>query len=116
MKPRLEINFFEACLFILLGALIVQILVGSNMFLLFLFSLICWRVSYMLTEEDGPKNIFLKLRFWFEDRRFPVLDCFYCTSVWSALVITLFSPNPLLYWLPISAVSIFIHLLHERMS
>lgn len=86
------------------------------MFELILFSLVCWRLSYMLVEEDGPRNIFQRMRFWFQDRRFPVLDCLYCTSVWVAMPLALFTPRPLLYWLPISALAIFTHLLHEKIE
>jgi len=51
-----------------------------------------WRVSHLLYAEDGPGDIFARLRrsagqgFWGR-----LLDCFYCTSLWVAL--------PLAAWL-----------------
>jgi hypothetical protein len=45
-----------------------------------------WRVTHMLQAEDGPGDIFVRLRrragngFWGK-----LLDCFYCLSVWVAL-------------------------------
>jgi hypothetical protein len=51
-----------------------------------------WRISHLLYAEDGPGDIFLRLRrsagegFWGS-----LLDCFYCTSLWVAL--------PLAFWI-----------------
>lgn len=45
-----------------------------------------WRVTHLLQAEDGPGEIFVRLRrragdgFWGK-----LLDCFYCLSVWVAL-------------------------------
>lgn len=44
-----------------------------------------WRVTHLLNAEDGPGQIFVKLRrligsgFWGS-----LFDCFYCLSVWIA--------------------------------
>lgn len=51
-----------------------------------------WRVSHLFYAEDGPGDIFVRLRravgegFWGS-----LLDCFYCLSLWVAL--------PLAYWI-----------------
>jgi hypothetical protein len=40
-----------------------------------------WRITHLLYGEDGPAGVFVHLR------RIggPLLDCFYCLSVWIAL-------------------------------
>jgi len=63
---------------------------------LFLYALACWRLSYMLTQEAGPSDVFLRFRVWagvdqdvtgtIYGTSFlgDVLACFWCTSVWVA--------------------------------
>lgn len=48
-----------------------------------------WRVSALLVREDGPFDGLTALRAWAERRRWRVLDCFYCTSLWMAVPATL---------------------------
>lgn len=44
-----------------------------------------WRITHLLAAEDGPADMFVRLRralghgFWGK-----LLDCFYCLSVWVA--------------------------------
>jgi hypothetical protein len=51
-----------------------------------------WRITHLLHAEDGPGDIFVRLRrlagngFWGS-----LLDCFYCLSVWTA--------GPVAYWI-----------------
>ena len=45
-----------------------------------------WRITHLLSREDGPGQVLVRLRrlagagFWGE-----LLDCFYCLSLWVAL-------------------------------
>jgi hypothetical protein len=54
-------------------------------YLLVLGILSVWRITYLLYGEDGPWDVFVRLRnlagqgFWGK-----LLDCFYCLSVWIA--------------------------------
>ncbi len=45
-----------------------------------------WRVTHLLYGEDGPADVFVRLR-RLAGRSFlgQLLDCFYCLSVWIAL-------------------------------
>ena len=44
-----------------------------------------WRLTHLLAKEDGPADIFVRLRRWVGDGFFgQVLDCFYCLSLWVA--------------------------------
>ena len=49
------------------------------------FALAVWRVTHLLWEEDGPADMFVRLRRLagssFLGR---LLDCFYCLSLWVA--------------------------------
>ena len=62
-----------------------------NLLLLFAGILATWRVTHLITAEDGPFNLVARLRqgagngFWGD-----LMDCFYCSSMWVAL--------PLAYW------------------
>jgi hypothetical protein len=55
-------------------------------------TLAVWRVTHLLQAEDGPWDVFVRLRA-LAGRSFvgALLDCFYCLSVWLAA--------PLAYWL-----------------
>ncbi|HEY6791198.1 MAG TPA: hypothetical protein VI365_28205 [Trebonia sp.] len=51
-------------------------------------ALATWRVTHLLTEEDGPANVVLGLRRAAGSSALgQAMDCFYCTSMWVALPI-----------------------------
>lgn len=59
--------------------------------LLFAGILATWRVTHLITAEDGPWNLVARLRQaagsgFFGD----LMDCFYCSSLWVAV--------PVAYW------------------
>jgi len=62
--------------------------IGNQGFILSVLAV--WRVSHLLSQEDGPFNLVFKLRqalgdgFWGS-----LLDCFYCVSFWVALPFSL---------------------------
>ncbi len=49
-----------------------------------------WRVTHLFHREDGPSDVFVRLRllagngFWGK-----LLDCFYCLSIWVAAPVAL---------------------------
>jgi hypothetical protein len=44
-----------------------------------------WRVTHLFTAEDGPWQLMVRLRRRAGDRFIgPLLDCFYCLSLWIA--------------------------------
>jgi hypothetical protein len=44
-----------------------------------------WRVTHLFWGEDGPWDLFVRLRRLARDRFFgSLLDCFYCLSLWMA--------------------------------
>ncbi|MBZ5672687.1 MAG: hypothetical protein LAP61_00415 [Acidobacteriia bacterium] len=51
-----------------------------------------WRVTHLLHAEDGPADLFTRLRTALgSNMAGRALDCFYCLSLWTAL--------PTAYWL-----------------
>jgi len=58
----------------------------------FVSTLAVWRLTHLLSEEDGPWDIIVRVR----ERIGPgilgqMLDCFYCLSVWIAIPFVLWS-------------------------
>lgn len=78
-----------------------------------LAALATFRISRMITDEEGPWAIFLKLR-----QRYPGvnwfgrgLECIMCVSFWVALPIALYidwSATTPLTWLALSAVTVLL--------
>ena len=51
-----------------------------------------WRITHLLHAEDGPADVFLRIRQALgSNMAGKALDCFYCLSLWIAL--------PFAYWL-----------------
>jgi len=87
---------------------------GNNpWFIFFLLTLAVWRVTHLLQAEDGPFDIFLRLR-----RRLghglwgKLLDCFYCLSVWISAPAAWLAgqdwPERLLLWPALSGAAILL--------
>jgi hypothetical protein len=76
-----------------------------------------WRVTHLLWGEDGPGDIFVRLRrlaghgFWGS-----LLDCFYCLSLWVAAPVAFYLggswPERVLFWAGLSGGAILL----ERFS
>lgn len=81
----------------------------------FILSLVVWRVTYMLTEEDGPYNVFTKLRDRTETAKWLDLSCFYCTSVLIVIIGYMAGLVGFYEALGLSTTAIFINLIHERL-
>lgn len=59
--------------------------------LLFAGILATWRVTHLITAEDGPSNVVARLRQAAGNGFLgDVMDCFYCSSMWVAF--------PMAYW------------------
>jgi hypothetical protein len=78
-----------------------------------------WRITHLLNAEDGPWEVFVRLRrivgegFWGQ-----LLDCFYCLSVWIAAPLALYLGGDwsecFLMWLALSAGAILVENVIER--
>jgi len=72
-----------------------------------------WRITHLLWGEDGPFNIFLRLRQLAGPTFFGhLLDCFYCLSLWVsvpfACSIGITWPERLFLWFGISGGAILL--------
>jgi hypothetical protein len=73
-------------------------------------SLAIWRITHLLSKEDGPFNVIYRLRrlagegLWGE-----LLDCFYCLSIWISLPFALWIgttvKEKLLLWMAYSGLA-----------
>lgn len=70
-----------------------------------------WRITHLLTSEDGPADIIVKMRMWlghgFAGR---LMDCFYCLSLWMAFPLAFFVlrhgiADVLVTWLSVSGAA-----------
>jgi hypothetical protein len=80
-------------------------------------ALAVWRITHLLNAEDGPRDLFLRLRRLMGDGfGGDLLDCFYCLSLWIAAPLAWWLGDGwkerLLLWLALSAGGIVI----ERLS
>lgn len=75
---------------------------------LILLSLATWRLSHMLSAEDGPFDIFHTMRSIWPGRI--LFTCIYCTSVWAAiLLVGIHLLTPILsWWLAISGAAMML--------
>ena len=54
--------------------------------------LVVWRITHLFYGEDGPWDVFIRLRQAVGEGFFgSLMDCFYCLSLWVAI--------PLAYWI-----------------
>lgn len=61
-----------------------------NPLLFFVATLATWRVTHLITAEDGPWNIVARLRQAAGAGFFgQLMDCFYCASLWVAAPLAL---------------------------
>ena len=77
------------------------------------FTLAVWRVTHLLWGEDGPADIFVRLRRALGNGFFGrLLDCFYCLSLWVAAPFAYLSgsawPERILLWLGFSGGAILL--------
>ena len=56
--------------------------------------LACWRLAVLFYYENGPGNVFYRLRY----RVGGALDCFWCVTLWTGLLIT---PFVVWFWWPL---------------
>jgi hypothetical protein len=58
--------------------------------------IIVWRLTHLISMEDGPFDVIIKLRRAAGNSFFgKLMDCFYCLSIWIGLGCALFSGNNL---------------------
>jgi hypothetical protein len=84
-------------------------------------TLAVWRLTHLITSEDGPFNLFAWLRgkagtgFWGS-----LFDCFYCLSLWMAIPFAILMGSSrwqkFLLWPALSAAAILLNRLADRLA
>ncbi|WP_117880515.1 DUF1360 domain-containing protein [Aureibaculum luteum] len=79
-------------------------------FIFILSGLTVWRITHLLSQEDGPFDLVIKFRKLFGQGFFgTLLDCFYCLSIWIAIPFAYFLGNTmidmLLFWGALSGIA-----------
>ena len=82
-------------------------------------TLAVWRVTHLLSQEDGPFDAVIKFRKLFGQGFFgTLLDCFYCLSLWIAIPFAILLSNELLegiiLWLALSGAACLLFKLTEK--
>jgi hypothetical protein len=71
-------------------------------------SLAAWRLTALLSYEEGPEGAFYVLRAVSKRLGGP-LHCFWCTSVWAAAIVLIIVRKPsVVKWLALSAAAVFL--------
>lgn len=89
--------------------------------LFFIVSVAIWRITHLLSKEDGPFEVIFRLRklagegVWGQ-----LLDCFYCLSIWISLPFALWTgssiPEKLLYWMAYSGLACLLEKATEKLN
>ena len=84
-------------------------------------ALAVWRITLLLNAEDGPFDLFFHLRrILGKSLVGRLVDCFYCLSIWIAApagwLLGRNWPERILIWLALSALSIFIEIIHRKLA
>ena len=93
----------------------------TSFFLFVVGTFAVWRVTHLFNAEDGPANIFLKLRNSVRDSWLRTLfDCFYCLSLWIAVPFAFVISNTvaerILTWLALSGAACLIENWSKKMN
>jgi len=77
-------------------------------------SLAVWRLTHLLSNEDGPFDAVIKFRKLFGQSFFGnLLDCFYCLSLWIAVPFAVFLSRGwlegLIIWLGLSGAACLLY-------
>ena len=81
--------------------------------------LVVWRITHLLSKEDGPFEIIYRIRKQLGQGFFgSLLDCFYCLSIWIALPFGLWLgagwKEGILYWLGLSGAACLLEKTTDR--
>lgn len=57
----------------------------------FVIVIVVWRITHLITAEDGPFDLILRLRKLMGNSFFgKLMDCFYCLSIWIGFFVALY--------------------------
>lgn len=74
-----------------------------------------WRLTYLITEENGPYDVFLRLRKRTSSYKWIDMYCLDCMSVWVAFVMSVVTGFDFYTWMGLSAGSMLINRVYEAL-
>lgn len=82
-------------------------------------SLAVWRITHLLSQEDGPFDAVIRFRKLFGQGFFgSLLDCFYCLSIWVAMPFAVFLCDKwlqgIITWLALSGAACLLFKLTDK--
>ena len=82
-------------------------------------TLAIWRITHLLSQEDGPFDAVIKFRKVFGQGFFgSLLDCFYCLSLWIAIPFAILLCNTwidgIVTWLALSGAACLLFKLTDK--
>jgi len=82
-------------------------------------TLAVWRMTHLLSQEDGPFDAVIKFRKLFGQGFFGnLLDCFYCLSIWIAIPFAILLCNDwvsgIVIWLALSGAACLLFKLTDK--
>ena len=87
---------------------------------LIILSLASWRFVYMLVREDGPYDMFIKLRELASKSKLSPLGCLKCTSIWIAVLPAIYIASSvaefIIYWFAISAGVVLVDAVVDKLE
>lgn len=94
-------------------------MIGVHIIGFVICTLALWRITHLLSQEDGPFNAIIKFRKLFGQSFFGnLLDCFYCLSLWFAIPFALFLCNEwfqgIITWLALSGGACLLFKLSDK--
>jgi hypothetical protein len=78
-----------------------------------------WRITHLLSKEDGPFDLVIRFRKLFGQGFFgSLLDCFYCLSIWVSIPFAFFFciewGEGVITWLALSGAASLLYKLTEK--
>jgi hypothetical protein len=82
----------------------------TQWFRLTISALAVWRVTHLLAAEDGPWDVFVRIRLWLGTTIWgQLMDCFNCLSLWISIPFAFFVADGMLtrflVWLALSGAA-----------
>jgi hypothetical protein len=79
--------------------------------------IVVWRLTHLISAEDGPFDLIFRLRKLAGNSFFgKLMDCFYCLSIWIGLGCALFAAENLMELIMLTLYYSGVSLLLERLT
>lgn len=92
----------------------------EEIILILLLTFGCWYLTKGMTMYDGAFLTMKKIRDWADDKPWSPLFCFFCTSIWVAIALTLLAKGlqiEVIYWsLGVAGLANLVDMIYEKLN